>query len=82
MRIGIISDTHDNMPLIKRACELFNAREVQMVLHCGDYCAPFLNPPTRSWRLWGSATTTVRKGCRIAHEATLAAEFRSASGRS
>ena len=45
MRIGILSDTHDNMPQIRKACELFNAREVQMVLHCGDYCAPFaLNP--------------------------------------
>jgi putative phosphoesterase len=45
MRLGIISDTHDNMPLIKQACELFNSREVEMVLHCGDYVAPFaLNP--------------------------------------
>jgi putative phosphoesterase len=45
MRIGILSDTHDNMPVIQRACELFNDREVAMVLHCGDYVAPFsLNP--------------------------------------
>jgi uncharacterized protein len=45
MRIGIISDSHDNMPMIRKACELFNAREVAMVLHCGDYVAPFsLNP--------------------------------------
>ena len=45
MRIGILSDTHDNMPLIKQACALFNDRGVEMVLHCGDYCAPFaLNP--------------------------------------
>jgi len=41
MRIGIISDSHDNMPMIRKACELFNAREVAMVLHCGDYVAPF-----------------------------------------
>lgn len=45
MRIGVISDSHDNIPMIRRACELFNAREVQLVLHCGDYIAPFaLNP--------------------------------------
>jgi putative phosphoesterase len=45
MRLGLLSDTHDNMPMIRRACELFNAREVQLVLHCGDYIAPFaLNP--------------------------------------
>jgi len=45
MRIGILSDTHDNMPLIQQACALFNSREVELVLHCGDYVAPFsLNP--------------------------------------
>jgi putative phosphoesterase len=45
MRIGIISDSHDNMPMIKQACELFNSRGVEMVIHCGDYIAPFsLNP--------------------------------------
>jgi len=45
MRIGIMADSHDNMPQIQRACELFNARQVKMVLHAGDYIAPFsLNP--------------------------------------
>jgi putative phosphoesterase len=45
MRIGILSDTHDNMPQIRKACELFNARHVEMVIHCGDYCAPFALKP-------------------------------------
>jgi putative phosphoesterase len=45
MRIGIMADSHDNIPMIKRACELFNNREVRMVFHAGDYIAPFaLNP--------------------------------------
>jgi putative phosphoesterase len=45
MRIGIMADSHDNIPMIRRACELFNAREVRMVFHAGDYIAPFsLNP--------------------------------------
>jgi len=45
MRIGIMADSHDNMPMIRQACELFNAREVRMVFHAGDYIAPFsLNP--------------------------------------
>jgi putative phosphoesterase len=45
MLIGIMADSHDNVPMIKQACELFNIREVQVVLHCGDYIAPFsLNP--------------------------------------
>ena len=45
MKIGIIADSHDNVPMIKRACELFNAQGVAMVFHAGDYIAPFsLNP--------------------------------------
>jgi putative phosphoesterase len=45
MRIGIMADSHDNVPMIERACALFNTREVQMVFHAGDYIAPFsLNP--------------------------------------
>jgi putative phosphoesterase len=45
MLIGIMADSHDNVPMIERACELFNAHGVQEVLHAGDYIAPFsLNP--------------------------------------
>ncbi|MCJ7664017.1 MAG: metallophosphoesterase [Desulfobacterales bacterium] len=45
MRIGVMADSHDNIPMIKRACELFNAREVRMVFHAGDYIAPFSLKP-------------------------------------
>jgi putative phosphoesterase len=41
MLVGIISDTHDNMNMLKRAVELFNERKVEIVLHAGDYIAPF-----------------------------------------
>ncbi len=41
MRIGIISDTHDNIPAIRKAVELFNEREVDFVIHLGDIVAPF-----------------------------------------
>lgn len=45
MRVGIMADSHDNVPMIERACALFNTRAVQMVFHAGDYIAPFsLNP--------------------------------------
>jgi putative phosphoesterase len=45
MKIGIMADSHDNVPMIERACELFNDQGVAMVLHAGDYIAPFsLNP--------------------------------------
>ncbi len=39
--IGIISDSHDNMPAIERAVEFFNERGVDMVLHAGDIVSPF-----------------------------------------
>jgi putative phosphoesterase len=41
MRIGIISDTHDNMNQIKKAVQLFNERKVEHVIHAGDYTSPF-----------------------------------------
>ena len=45
MRVGLIADSHDNVPMIERACELFNSQGVEMVFHAGDYIAPFsLNP--------------------------------------
>jgi hypothetical protein len=39
--LGVISDTHDRTPLIRKAVELFNDRKVAAVLHCGDFVAPF-----------------------------------------
>ena len=41
MLVGVISDTHDNMNMLKKAVDLFNEREVEHVLHAGDYIAPF-----------------------------------------
>jgi len=41
MKIGIISDTHDNLPKVEAAVKLFNRRKVNLVLHAGDYVAPF-----------------------------------------
>ncbi len=41
MIIGIMSDTHDNMPLVRRAIDLFNERHVEYVIHAGDYTSPF-----------------------------------------
>jgi uncharacterized protein len=41
MLIGIMSDTHDNLPFVKKAIELFNATKVGYVIHAGDYTSPF-----------------------------------------
>lgn len=41
MIIGIMSDTHDNLPMIQRAVELLNERGVGHVIHAGDFTSPF-----------------------------------------
>ncbi|HEC91392.1 MAG TPA: metallophosphoesterase [Candidatus Atribacteria bacterium] len=41
MKIGIISDTHDNLPQIKKAVKTFNREKVELVLHAGDFVSPF-----------------------------------------
>lgn len=41
MKIGILSDTHDNLPKIAAAVGMFNAARVGLVLHAGDFVAPF-----------------------------------------
>lgn len=41
MIIGIISDTHDHMPVIRKAVDLCNARQVGHVIHAGDFTSPF-----------------------------------------
>lgn len=44
MLIGIISDTHDHVPHIKKAVEIFKESDPDIVIHCGDYCSPFAIP--------------------------------------
>jgi len=39
--IGIISDSHDNMPAIEKAVKLFNEKGVDIVMHAGDIVSPF-----------------------------------------
>jgi uncharacterized protein len=36
MRIGIVSDTHNNLRNVNRIVELFNAARVERVIHTGD----------------------------------------------
>jgi uncharacterized protein len=40
VKIGILSDTHDNMPKIAQAVALFNSENVGLVLHAGDFISP------------------------------------------
>ncbi|MHC5034063.1 MAG: metallophosphoesterase [Planctomycetota bacterium] len=41
MLLGVIADTHDNLPKIAAAAELFARRGVGHILHAGDLVAPF-----------------------------------------
>jgi uncharacterized protein len=40
MKIGIISDTHDDIENVQKAIEMFNIERVQYVIHAGDYIFP------------------------------------------
>jgi hypothetical protein len=44
MLIGVISDTHDNLPLVEKAVKYLNNQKVGLVLHGGDYVAGFVIP--------------------------------------
>lgn len=39
--IGIMADSHDNLVSVRRAVQLFNDTECNLVIHAGDFVAPF-----------------------------------------
>ncbi|TAJ43416.1 metallophosphoesterase [Methanofollis fontis] len=41
MLVGIIADTHDNIPLIREAIGVFNREGTALNLHAGDFISPF-----------------------------------------
>ncbi|MCX8030203.1 MAG: metallophosphoesterase [Thermodesulfovibrionales bacterium] len=41
MKIGIISDTHDNLVNLKKALDIFNQQNVNHIIHAGDFTSPF-----------------------------------------
>ena len=45
VKIGVLSDSHDNVPQIERAVDLFIREQVELVIHAGDFIAPFAVPP-------------------------------------
>lgn len=47
MKIGIVSDTHDNLTMIKRAVAALKDEGPELVLHSGDFVAPFAIIPWR-----------------------------------
>jgi len=41
LQIGIIADTHDRLEKIEKAVAFFNSNRLDLVIHAGDYIAPF-----------------------------------------
>lgn len=42
MKIGVLSDTHDQGDLIRKAVDIFNEENIAWVFHCGDWVSPFI----------------------------------------
>ncbi len=42
MKIGVLSDSHDQGEMIQKAVERFNFEKVSWVFHCGDWVSPFV----------------------------------------
>ena len=42
MQVGILADSHDCLPRIKDAIDRLNSEPIELVLHAGDYSAPFV----------------------------------------
>jgi putative phosphoesterase len=47
MKAGIIADTHDNLDAISKAVEFFNHEGIEILIHAGDFVAPFTEKPFR-----------------------------------
>jgi len=41
MRVGLMADSHDRLPAMAEIVKQMQAAGVSMLIHAGDYCAPF-----------------------------------------
>lgn len=56
MIIGLISDTHDRLPTIRAALDIFAQRRIETLIHPGDVIAPFAAKPLAAYSVGGAAT--------------------------
>lgn len=42
MLIAVFSDSHDNVWNLNKALDLGARQHAELIIHCGDYCAPFV----------------------------------------
>ena len=45
MRVGLLADTHDRVPAIAELVRIMQASGASMLIHAGDFCAPFSLAP-------------------------------------
>lgn len=45
MKVGLLADTHDRLPAIAELLQIMMSKGVSLVMHAGDYCAPFALDP-------------------------------------
>jgi len=50
MRIGIISDTHDNIIYIRKALKVFSEQGIEFFLHAGDLISPEILKEFKGWQ--------------------------------
>ena len=51
MKIGVVADTHDNLPLLRQALARLKERGAELVLHAGDFVSPFVALPFQEAKL-------------------------------
>lgn len=57
MLIGVISDTHDNLENVEKACGVFRSKNIALVLHAGDITTPYIVRALGEFRViavWGN----------------------------
>ena len=52
MKIGIISDTHDDLHNLEAALEVLRAEQVTQIFHCGDVCGPEMVRALAGFQVW------------------------------
>jgi hypothetical protein len=52
MRIGIISDTHDDLQTLDQALGILVAEGISTLLHCGDLCSPAVLEALAGFDTW------------------------------
>jgi len=52
MKVGILSDTHDDLPNLQATLEILQAEGVTKIFHCGDVCGPDTIRALSGFEVW------------------------------